>query len=178
MKSKVISLSAIASAIIAMLLTLGVYVNVVDLVAVVVASVFVVLPLYLKSYKGSILCFLSGGIIAFLLSGFIGFVSIVFPAYFGFLGLYPIVKCKMMEKGVKYWLNALIGLVWCIGIFYGTYFYFINIVGGVFDGLPSWIEKYILYFVGGAGIIFFFVFDRFVVVVKRTMDRYLSRIVK
>ena len=87
MKSKVLALSAVSASFIAVFLTLGAYIELVDLVAVVVASIFVLLPLYMKSYKGSLLAYLAGGLLAFLISGF-NILSLVFPAYFAFFGIF------------------------------------------------------------------------------------------
>ena len=55
MKSKIISLSAISASFIAIALIIGAYIEITDLFMVVISSVFVLLPLYLKSYKGSFL---------------------------------------------------------------------------------------------------------------------------
>ena len=96
MKSKVVSLSAISASFIAVALAVGTYFEIADLFMLVTASVFVLLPLYLKSYKGSFLAFLAGGVIALLISGFN--FSLIYPAYFGFFGIYPLVKMKMIEK--------------------------------------------------------------------------------
>lgn len=177
MKSKVIALSAISSAIIAVFLTLGAYIEFIDIFTLVVASIFVILPLYYKSYLGSILCFLSGGVLAFLCSGF-NIFSIVFPAYFGFAGIYPIVKCKFMDKGINKVLATVIGVVWCVAAFYGIYYYYLFVANGVLDGLPEIVIKYIVYIVGIIGVVFYFVYDRFIFVMRITFNRYLSRVIK
>lgn len=177
MKSKVIALSAISSAIITVLLTLGAYVEFLDLFTLVFASVLVVLPLYYKSYLGSVLCFISGGVLAFLCSGF-NIFSIVFPAYFIFMGLYPIIKFKMMEKVVDKILTVFIGVLWCVISFYAVYYYYTLVMHGIFDGLPEIFEKYIVYLVGIIGVVFYFIYDRFILVAKIILDRYLSKIIK
>ncbi len=176
MKSKVISLSAISAGFIAIALIIGAYFEITDLFMVVVASVFVLLPLYLKSYKGSFLAFLVGGIIAVLCSGFN--LALIFPAYFTFFGIYPIVKQKLLEKNVKISIRTIIGLVWFIAVAYGCYFYYTILLDGIFVGLPVWIEKYILVGIGLLSVVFFFIYDRFVVVVKFMVDKYLSKIIK
>lgn len=177
MKSKVIALSSISSAIITILLTIGAYVELVDLLALVIASIFVILPLYYKSYLGSVLCFLSGGILAFLCSGF-NILSIVFPAYFGFMGVYPIVKIKMLEKNFNRLLTIVISMLWCVAMFYATYYYYLFVIGGVFDGLPNFFEKYLVYLVGVVGVVFYFVYDRFILVMRFMIDKYLYKIIK
>ena len=177
MKSKVVSLSAISSTFIAIILTAGAYIEFLDLFTAILASAFVILPIYLRSYLGSVLSFLAGGIIAFLFSGF-NYLSIVFPVYFGFLGLYPILKCRSEDKKYNKILIYTIGLIWCVFAFYGAYFYYTLIMSGVLDGLPKWIGDYLLVIVGVVAIVFYFIYDRFVVVLRRFLDRYLSRIVK
>ena len=176
MKSKVISLSAISAGFIAIALIIGAYFEITDLFMVVVASVFVLLPLYLKSYKGSFLAFLAGGVIAFICSGFN--FALIFPAYFAFFGIYPIVKHKLLEKNVKKSVSIIIGLIWFIAVAYGCYFYYTLILNGVFEGLPVWLEKYIVYGIGLIAIVFYFIYDRFLFVVKFVVDKYLRKIIK
>ncbi|MBE7081950.1 MAG: hypothetical protein E7372_05265 [Clostridiales bacterium] len=176
MKSKVVSLSAISASFIAVALIIGTYFELADLFMLVVASIFVLLPLYLNSYKGSFLAFLVGGIIAILISGFN--FTLIYPAYFGFFGIYPIIKMKMLEKRVSRAVNIIVGIVWFLIISYICYYYYLFVLNGVFEGLPYWLEKYIVYFIGLIAIIFFFFYDRFVVVMKYNLDKYLSKIVK
>ncbi len=176
MKSKVLSLSAISASFIAVALIIGTYFELADLFMLVTASVFVLLPLYLKSYKGSFLAFLAGGIIAVFISGFN--FTLIYPAYFGFFGIYPIIKMKMLEKNLSKTLNIIIGIVWFLIISYVCYYYYVSVLGGIFDGLPNWIEKNILYVLGLIAVVVFFIYDRFVIVMKYSLDKYLSKIVK
>ncbi len=176
MKSKVISLSAISASFIAVALVIGTYFELADLFMLVIASIFVLLPLYLKSYKGSFLAFLVGGVIAVLISGFN--FTLIYPAYFLFFGIYPLVKIKMLEKRVSRAINLIVGIVWFLIVSYVCYYYYLLILGGVFEGLPVWIEKYLVYFIGLIAIIFYFFYDRFIVVIKFNLDKYLSKIIK
>ena len=176
MKSKVVSLSAISASFIAVSLIIGTYFELADLLMLAAASVFVLLPLYLKSYKGSFLAFLAGGVIALLISGFN--LALIYPAYFGFFGIYPLLKVKMLEKRVSKALSIIIGLLWFLIISYVCYYYYVFVLGGVFEGLPNWIEDYLIYFLGVIAIVFYFVYDRFVAVMKYNLDKYLSKIVK
>ncbi len=176
MKSKVISLSAISASFIAVSLIIGTYFELADLFMLVVASVFVLLPLYLKSYKGSFLAFLVGGIIAILISGFN--FTLIYPAYFGFFGIYPIIKMKMLEKRVRRVVNLLVGIVWFLVISYVCYYYYLFVLNGVLEGLPYWLEKNLVYFVWLIAIVFYFFYDRFILVMKFYLDKYLSKIVK
>lgn len=178
MKSKIISLSAISAGFIAISLTLGAYIEFIDIVAVVLTAVFVIMPLYYNSYLGSFLSYLAGGVIAFMLSGF-NLYSIVFPSYFGFFGVFPIIKFLMAEKRVNKILAYIVGMVWCVAVFYGVFFYYTMFMGQVLEGLPVWMTEYILYIaVGLFGVISYVVFDRFYLVSKQLVDRYLRRIIK
>lgn len=177
MKSKVVALSAVSAAFIAIALTVGAYFEFSDLFALIVSSVFVILPLYLKSYKGSLLAYVVGGAIAFLCSGF-NIISLVFPAYFAFFGLYPIIRIRLSEKKFNKYAGFVFGLIWCALTAFGSYFYYTEFIGDILLGLPEWVADYALYLVGIASIIFYFIYDRFVIVVKVTADRYLAKIIK
>ena len=176
MKSKVIALSAISAGFIAISLTAGAYIDLLDLITVIAASIFVILPLYYNSYAGCFMAYAAGGILAFLFSGF-NIFSVVFPAYFAFFGIYPIIKAITYGK-IKKAVFCVLGAVWCIAMFYGLYFFLIYVTKLTFSDLPQFISDYILVFVGLAGAVFYFVFDRFCLIVKRVVDYYLRRIIK
>lgn len=179
MNSKVISISAISASFIAIFLTLGAYIQFIDLIGVVIASIFVMLPIYLKSYKGSFLAYLAGGIIAFLFSGF-NILSIVFPIYFLFFGIFPIIKCIAFDKGFNKRIFYLLTFVWCIIATYIAYFYYVLVIGeeNLFAGLPAIVIDYVYIFIAIVGAIFYFVFDKFVFITRILINRYLSRIIK
>lgn len=176
MKSKLISLCAISSSFVAICLTIGAYIETIDIFMLIVASIFVILPLYYNSFKGCLLAFLVGGVIAVILSGFN--MAVIFPAYFSFFGLYPIFKHKVLQKGVNKVVSAIIGLIWILIAFYGCYYYYIMVLGGEITGVPEQIKDYIVYLVGLLAIIFYIVFDKSVVIMKFTIDKYLKRIIK
>lgn len=180
MKSKIISISAISAGLTAFILTIGAYVEMADLFCLAISSVFVLLPLYKNSYKGSVLGYLAGGIIAFLFSGF-NILSIVFPSYFLFFGIYPIIATYMREKNIKKIFIIALGLVWTVSFFYGAYFYFFNVMNLSIGLYPVWAEfiiDNILIFLGVIAIPFYFFFDRYVYVLKIFLDKYLKKIVK
>ncbi len=177
MKSKLISISAVSAGFVAISLLLGAFIEMVDLFSVILASVFVLLPLYLKSYKACFLTYLSGGLIAFLCSG-LNVFSLVFPTYFAFFGVFPIVKCKLYEKHFNKYLTAIMGLVWFLIVAFGAYFYYTAFMGMALEGLPEWVNNYILYFIGGLAVIFYFIYARFIFVIRIIIDVYMSRIIK
>ena len=177
MKSKVISISAIASAFVAICLTIGAYIEFADLFVIVISSAFVILPFYYKSYKGCVLAYLCGGVLAFLLSGFNVF-SVVFPSYFAFFGLYPIIRQICVDKRINKILYFAIGLVWFVATVYGMFFYYTLVMGELFSDLPEFILKNVLWILPIVAVFVFFIYERFVFVVRVFTDRYLGRIIK
>ena len=177
MNSKLISISAVSAGFVAISLLLGTFVEIADLISVILASVFVLLPLYMNSYKACLITYLAGGVIALLCSG-INLLSLVFPTYFAFFGIYPIVRCKLQEKNVNKYLCFILGLIWFIAVAYGAYFYYSLYMGMALEGLPSWVIDYVLYLLPVVAIVFFIVYHRFVLVMRIMIDRYLSRIIK
>ena len=181
MKSRIITVSAISAGLVAISLAIGIYLGFADVFALIISSVFVILPLYLKSYKGAILTYLVGGVLGLIFGWFNFLYSFVFPAYFAFFGIYPIVNCFLKEKNVKKYISIIVGLVWCVAAFYGIYFYYTLVMGLDFNDLPSymeWISDFIVYAVGVFAVVFYFVYDRFLTVVKSIIDRYLGKIIK
>lgn len=187
MKSKVIALSAVSSAFVAIFLTLGAYIELFDLIAVVIASAFVILPSYLDSRTGCLMAYFVGGFIGFLFSGF-NIISIVFPAYFAFFGLMPVINLFAKKLNKKLWF--VIKLVWGIAVAYLLLWYYTAVMsmpieytfemfGETFD-LTN-VENIYYIFLGVYGVfavIFFAVYDRFVYAVKFAEDKLLKRIIK
>ena len=181
MKSRVITVSAISAGLVSICLAVGIYVGFADVFALILSSAFVILPLYVKSYKGAVLTYLVGGILGLIFGWFNFLYSFVFPAYFAFFGLFPIVNCFLKDKRVNKCILHVVGLLWCAAAFYGIFFYYTLIMGLDFYNLPdyfSWLKDYMIYAVGVIGIIFYFVYDRFIIVTRALMDRYLGKIIR
>ena len=181
MRSKVITISAISAGFISIFLALGIYVEIIDVFSLILCSAFVIMPLYLQSYKGAVISYLVGGVLGLIFVWFNFIYSFVFPAYFAFFGLYPIVNCYLKEKKIKRCIAHIIGLIWCVAAFYGIFFYYTKIMGLGFDDLPRylvWIKDFLIYAVGVFGVIFYFIYDRFISLTKIIIDRYMGKIIK
>ena len=180
MKSKLIAISAISASLLAIVLTLGAYIELADVFMLTISSVFVILPLYYNSLKGSILTYLVGGIIAFLFSGF-NVMSIVLPSYFAFFGLYPIIFWIMKSKNVKKIFKIIIGVIWSAIFIYGIFYYYTLVMQvpiGAFPAWAEWIVNYIEIVLGVLSVIFFFIYDKYVEVLIKVSNYYLRKIVK
>jgi len=75
-------------------------------------------------------------------------------------------------------LGIVIGLIWFVAFAYGLYFYYTLVLGFGFLDLPLWLTENIYYFVAVFAIVFFAVFEAFVVMTRLAINRYLGRIVK
>lgn len=177
MKSKIVSISAISAGFIAILLTVGAYFEITDIVTTVFASCLVLLPLYYESYKGSILTYLVGGVIAFIFSGF-NLYSLVFPSYFLFGGIYPIISTYLRERKGKKLLVYIVGAIYSAIFFVGSYYYYVFFMKVPISDLPQFIRNNIVIVMAVLGIVFYFIFDRFIVLVRRVSNYYLKRIIK
>ena len=177
MKSKVVALSAISAGFISILLTIGAYIEIADIFTIVLASCFVVLPLYYGSFRGAFLTYLVGGVIAFIFSGF-NLYSIVFPSYFLFGGIYPIFALYFKEKKQKKPLVLIVGFIYSVAFFIGIYYYYVLFMKVPITDLPEFIKNNLVIVVAVLGGIFYFVFDRFITLVRRLSDIYLKRILK
>lgn len=181
MKSRFITVSAISAGLVSISLAAGIYFNFIDVFALIISSVFVILPLYFKSYKGAVLSYLAGGVLGLIFGWFNFLYSFVFPAYFAFFGIYPIINCFLKEKNVKKYISITLGLIWCLAAFYGIYFYYTLVMGLDFNDLPNnfaWLNDNLIIAVGIFGVIFYFAYDRFLTVTKTLIDKYLGKIIK
>lgn len=180
MKSKEIAISAIASAFTAICLLVGIYFSVIDLISLVLSSIFVIMPLYYHSYKGAFLCYLCSGVIAVLLSLVSGLniLSIVTVCYFFFFGISPIVIHRLYEKRVKRIIITAIIIIWSIALFYGGYYYYTLVLKLPFTSNYQILNDNILICLGVLAVVFAFVFDRYIVMIKAFLDRYLKKIIK
>ncbi len=189
MKSKLIALSAISSAFIAICLTLGAYIEFIDLISVALASLFTMLPLYYESKKGSLLAFLVGGVLAFILSG-ANIYSLVFPAYFLYFGVIPLVNFIVNKTKFDKTIWFVIKLAWCVAICYLLLFYYTNIIGIPLEYTFELFGKsfdfsnyrnvyyYFLTAYGVMSVLLFIVYDKFIEVMKFAIDKLLNRILR
>lgn len=178
MKSKIIAISAISAGFVALFLIIGGYFQLADIFCTIISSVFVLMPLYFNSYKGSLLSYLAGGVVALVCSLPTLAFSFVLPAYAIFFGIYPIVKNLLVRNNLDKRIRFFIGLIWCVLSVYGVYFYYTAVMGLTLQGLPEVVSEYILIFIGILAVIFFIIYDKFLYVSKMVLDRYLNRIIK
>lgn len=166
--SKVISLSALSSALALILLTFGAYVEVFDLSCLFMASLALMLPLS-KDYKlGGFLAYLATVILGFLLTGFRLQVMLPFTMFFG---LHPIVNYFQKRLKINKILAGAVKCVWFIATLYVMYFF-----TKMFVAPHEFIEKYIHIFLILGGIIVFFIYDYLMVKFQYAVNSIVKRL--
>ena len=178
MKTRNVTVSAISASFIIICLTLGAYVDVTDISMVLLSSLFVLMPIAYKSFKGGLFAYSVGGTVALLICIPKIATSAVFVAYFGFFGIFPVVNAFMNDKNVnKYVLHA-IGFIWCAITVYGMYFYYKFVLGLNFHNLPLWVEDYILLILVAVVIVFYFVYAYLLKKARQYLAYYMDKIGK
>ena len=168
MKNKIITISAISSALSVVILILGTYVSVIDISCVFTCSLIIMLPLYKKSIMGAFLSYLSTCFLAIILTGLR--FNVIIP-YAVFFGLHPIVNEIQITKKLNKWLCLIVKTIWFVFSLFIIY-YFTN----MFVGLNDKIIKFIYYFIPIAGVILFIPYDFFILYTRKKVDIILGNI--
>ena len=160
-KSKVVVLSALSSAFATISLVVGSYFPNLSLAAAFTASVFMMLVLVKRSYKGGIMAYLSTVILSGIFTGFFTRWDALFP-FIIFMGLHPLVNVFLEDKKVNKIVAIIAKDIWFVvsltlmhlltkvyigdNEFINTYIYPILIVGGalifpLYDYMMEWFFK-------------------------------------
>ena len=180
MKTKLIALSALSAAFATIFLTLGAYISVIDLPSVLVASCFITLPLYMRSYKASLLSFLASALLSFIFYGF-NIYSLVFPTYVLYFGLYPVARLYFTTHAKNQKLGLPVFLSWTVLSLYAMLFYYIYLLNGSADKIMQFFGGLnALFFIvyGVFSVVFYFIYDKFVDRLFFITDKYLKKIIK
>ena len=156
--SKIISLSAVTTALAVIFLAVGAYVDVMDLSCLFMSSLMIMLPLSKKSVKSALFSYGATAILTLLLTMSTGKFAIAILFTF-FFGLHPIINYLEKEKNWNRILLLVIKDVWFIVTCLIMYDVF-----NLFTDLPPFIENYAIYVIIIGGAIIFIVYD---VIMKR-----------
>ncbi len=178
--TKLIALSAISTAFATIFLTLGTYFSFLDLPFALIASVFVMLPLYLKSYWGSFLSYLATAVLTFIFAGF-NIYALAIPVFLLLFGIYPLCRLFFAQKGYNALLCYLLQGVWCVGVEWFILWYYLGVCGQNLDKILSFIGGYqwLFYLLFAVfTVLFYVVYDRAVNTTFILMDKYMKKIIK
>ena len=166
--SKVISLSAVSTALATICLVLGSAIDLFSLSCLFMASLALMLPIA-KGYKiGGFLAYIASGILTMV---FIGIIPQVLIPYAMFFGLHPLVNHFQKQLKVHVIVATLIKAVWFIGTLYVMYF-----ATKMFIAPHPLIEKYIHYVLIIGGALGFVVYDSLMVRFQKSINAIVYRL--
>lgn len=166
--SKVVALSAMSCALAVILLTMGAYIEVLDLSCLFLASLALMMPLA-KDYKlGGFLAYLATVLLSFLLTGMR--IQVVLP-FATFFGLHPLINYLQKKLKVNVILATVIKTVWFVATLYIMYF-----ATKMFVAPHPLIEKYIHYVLIIGGTAIFFVYDWMMVRFQTSINHIVRRL--
>lgn len=168
--SKIISLAAVTAALAIIFLTIGVYVDVMDLSCLFMASLVIMLPLSKESVKCSLLGYGGAAIISAFICASTGrfAVCILFAAFFG---LHPIINYLETSKNWNKALLLVIKDVWFVLTCLLMYYVF-----NLFTDLPDIVEQYAVYFIIIGGAILFVPYDMVMKRFQTLTDALIKRL--
>lgn len=163
--TKRVALAGVASALGTTFLLMSVYVPILDMSCMILASLSMLLPIIKNDYVGAGLCYLSTALLAFLLTGNI-FGILPFAIFFG---IHPIIVSLLIKLRVPIPIALIVKLIFAnIAIFLAWKFLGLAI---------NWKDIPIPYYVlaiGGSMV--FLIYDWFIIRMKEFLNYYLSRI--
>jgi hypothetical protein len=146
-----IALSALAGALATVLLTVGVYTEILLYTGYLFAGIALMLPLSKRSYIGYILAYLSTCILTLVFTSFRFWDLLPFAVFFG---LHPLVNELQLKTKLNRWVWFAIKALWFDGTMYLTWKLILEATTNV-AGYEQWILPIIL--VGGT--LLFWLFD-------------------
>ncbi len=178
-----IALSAVSAAFAIILLTLGAYIEILDISCVMLAGIAIMLPLSKKDVLGGFLAYLAAGLLALPVTGFRFAVIVPYAVFFG---LYPIVNA-IIEKYLpnKKILNILFIVLKDIWFLLSMYVYYRVLVAFTgydfaadFAFVPEQFRQYIVPALIVFGAVFFVLYDYVMKKMQRVIEILVSRVIK
>lgn len=172
--SKLIALSAVASALAVAIMALGAFVDIFEYSALFCASLCTMLPLAKKSFKGGILTYLATTALSAIF--IVGVKPAMLVFYAVFFGLHPAVNYILREKKFNRFLGAFFKTVWFVGSLLLIYVFFTSFLaeGTIFEREDVKKYAYAVLIVGGA--ILFIVYDLLMTRFQKFVDATVERL--
>ena len=148
--TKLVALSAIATAFTVILLSVGAFVPILDYSCIFLAGICIMLPLTQKSVRAALMTYLASALLSLFFIGGRWEITITYAMFFG---LHPIFNYFQREKRINRYIALLIKEIWFIGTLVFLYIFFESFIG--FEA--EWARKYALpLLIVGGGITFIF----------------------
>ena len=165
-----IALSALSGALATILLTIGVYTELLLYTGYFFASIALMLPLSRRSYLGYGLAYLSTCILTLVFTSFRFWDLLPFILFFG---LHPIANELQLKSKLPRWLGIGIKAVWFDGTLLLVWRFVMDMTTSI-----SIVDKYILPFILVFGSLFFVFYDFVFYRWRYTVNTLISRIIK
>ena len=172
-----VALSAIATAFAVILLTLGSYVEFIDIVCVMYAGVAIMLPLAKQSYWGAALTLIASAVLGLILGGMRLTVIVPFVAFFG---LYPIANALQVRFKINKYLALAVKDVWFLGAMVLYYKLMAWLYGYDFlEDFPMITESMKVYVIPAfivIGALFFVVYDIIMMRMQLVVNKLVEKL--
>ena len=165
-----IALSALACAIATILLTVGMYSQILLFTGYLIGSIAMMLPLSKNSYVGYALSYIATCLLTLLFSSFRIWDVLPFVAFFG---LHPLVNELQMKSKWKTWVWFIIKAVWFDGVMWLIW----SLIFQITAPLP-WINDYIWLFILVLCSAFFLFYDYTSFKARTLVNRLVEKITK
>ena len=166
-----IALSAVATAIATIVLTIGTLSSVMLLTGYLVASLSLCLPLCRQSYKGYVFAYLSCILLTLLFGGFAFFFRLL--PFIAFFGLHPLFNELQANKGWNKIGCFIIKALWFDGALILSWWLVFNMTLGV-----AFIDAYFIPFAFVVGTLLFFLYDFMHFECRKQVDKTLQKLFK
>ncbi len=172
--SKLIALSAVATALSVAIMLLGAFVDIFEYSALFCASLCTMLPLAKKSIKGSVLTCLATAVLCAIFTVAVKPAMVVFYALF--FGLHPTVNYIIREKNFNKIIGALLKAVWFVGALLLVYTFFSSFLteGTILERED--VKKYVYLILTVGGALLFIVYDLLMTRFQKFVDMTVARL--
>ncbi len=174
MKKKIssyeIALSALACAIATILLTVGVYSEILLFTGYLFACIALMLPLAKGSYRGFALAYVATCLLAFIFNASRFFDLLPFIMFFG---LHPLVNELQLKVKINRWVACLVKALWFDGTMYVVWRFVFSMSTTI-----AFVDQYIIPILLIGGTLFFVVYDYLMYQWRIAINALVKRISK
>lgn len=165
-----IALSALATAIATIFLTVGVYSEILLFTGYLLSCVALMLPLAKQSYRGFALAYIATCLLSLLLNAGRFFDLLPFIMFFG---LHPLVNELQLKIKINRWLACVIKALWFDGTMYLIWRFVFSMTTTI-----AWIDAYIIPVLLIGGTLFFGLYDYLTYQWRIAVNTLVARIYK
>ncbi len=165
-----IALSALSCAVATVLLTVGIYAELLLFTGYLLGSIALMLPLAKRSYLGYLLSYIATCILSFIFNAGRFLDLLPFVAFFG---LHPLVNELQLKTKINRWVACFLKALWFDGTMYVLWRWVFSVTTGF-----AFLDDYILLFIVVGGTAFFVFYDYATYKWRAWVNTVVARIIK